>query len=101
MASEIRARMRRRRQAHWLDERLQDLIHDLGEQLIWSLCARLAMTLRRAGRSGLFRRFGRAGPAGRLGGRGDPIQPAQRAQQVRLSVPALPVLPHEVRRASS
>jgi hypothetical protein len=23
-----------RRQAHWLDERHQDLIHDLGEQLI-------------------------------------------------------------------
>jgi hypothetical protein len=25
---------RGRRQAHWLDERHQDLIHDLGEQLI-------------------------------------------------------------------
>jgi hypothetical protein len=29
--------LRRRRQAHRLDERHQDLIHDLGEQLIRSL----------------------------------------------------------------
>jgi hypothetical protein len=89
------------RQAHWLDERHQDLIHDLGEQLIGRRWARLAVTPWLACQSGLFRRLGRTRPTGRLGGRGDLVQPAQRAQHVRLSVPTLLVLPREVRRASN
>ena len=88
-------------QAHWLDERHQDLIHDLGEQLTGSRCARLAVTPPLACQSGLFRRLGRTRATGRLGGRGDLVQPAQRAQHVRPSVSALLVLPHEVRRASN
>jgi hypothetical protein len=80
---------------------LRDLIHDLGEQLIGSLRARIAVTPQLAGQSGLFRRLGRARPGGRLGGRGYLIQPAQRAQHVRPSVPALLVLPQEVGRASN
>jgi Protein of unknown function (DUF4240) len=75
--------------------------HHLGEQLMGTLRARLAVTLQLAGQSGLLRRLGRARPTGRPGVRGDLIQQAQRAQQVRPPVPALPVLPHEVRRASS
>jgi hypothetical protein len=84
-----------------MDERHQELIRDLGEQLIGSLRARLGVAPQLAARSGLFWRIGRAGPAGRLGGRVDLIQPAQRAQHVRPSVPSLLVLPQEVRRASN
>jgi hypothetical protein len=93
--------LRRRRRAHWLYEWQQDMVHHLGAQRIGSLRARLAETPQLAGQSGLLRRLGRARPTGRPGVGGDLIQQAQRAQQVRPPVPALPVLPHEVRRAGN
>jgi hypothetical protein len=74
-----RVTLRRRRQARWPDASHQDLSH-IAEHLIRSLRARLALTSRLAGQSGLFRRLGRTLPTGRLRSRVDLIQPAKRAQ---------------------